>query len=217
MTNVGGAEKTDLRRKLFQCGVQALENEGWTVSRIPKGGKASLRQIEKGDQICKVSIRTTQDTWFAFPRKADDAGWLTLDDVDYVMAVSVNDRDAPAAAYCHLIPGEEVRKRFDRAYKARRDAGQSIPQGRGLWLSLYEQEAAEPVNRVGAGMGLQYPAVATFDLSNLAASTNGGSVDHDEDDDDDAIEAPLTIKEAKKRLALSLGVPETSIKITVEH
>ena len=216
MTNVSGTtEKVDLRRKLFQCGIQALENKGWAVSRIPKGGKASLRQIEKDGQICKVAIRTTQDTWFAFPRKSGDAGWLTLDDVDYVMAVSVDDRDDPKAAKCHLIPGDEARKRFDRAYKARQTAGQTIPQGRGLWLSLYEEEATEPVNRVGAGMGLKYPAIETFDLSNQNLLVDG--IDAHDDENGEAEEMPLTIQEAKKRLAVSLGVPETSIKITIEH
>ena len=48
MTNVSGTtEKVDLRRKLFQCGIQALENKGWAVSRIPKGGKAELAADRK--------------------------------------------------------------------------------------------------------------------------------------------------------------------------
>jgi hypothetical protein len=61
---------------------------------------------------------------------------------------------------------------------------------------------------VGAGAGLKYPKVAVVPLkdgpSNGATRTNT----------DDSLE--LTISEAKRRLAKSLGVPEASIKITVE-
>lgn len=69
------------------------------------------------------------------------------------MVASVDDRDEPKAINCHLIPGDEAHKRFDRAYSARQKAGQAPPQGRELWLSLCEEEAIEPMNRVGAEMG----------------------------------------------------------------
>lgn len=76
MTNVSGTPtKRATRSGLFVFAVETLEKEGWTVSRVPRGGKASLRLITKGDKSHKVSIRTSQDAWIAFPgRLAQMAG-----------------------------------------------------------------------------------------------------------------------------------------------
>jgi len=227
MTNVSGTpQKRATRKGLFELGVQALEREGWKVSRIPRGGKASLRLISKGTERHKVSIRTSQDTWIAFPRKARTSGWVTLDDVDYVVAVSVNDRHNPTQACVHMIPGEDARARYDRAYEARKRAGHTLPIGRGIWLSLYDKEAAEPVSQVGAGMGLDYPALAVFDITKMGFSVSeedsdveAGSEEHGHGGRIAATdtEGPLTIPEAKRRLAKTLGVPESAIRITIEH
>lgn len=231
MTNVSGTpEKRATRKALFAFAEETLKKEGWTVSRVPRGGKASLRLITKGGRSHKVSIRTSQDTWIAFPRKTGSEGWVTLDDVDYVVAASVNDRHSPTEARVHMIPGDDARARFDRAYKARKDADFVIPDGRGIWLSLYDEDASEPVTRVGAGMGLDYKPLAVLDLRKSALPSASEKADEEaaDDDDDDAEDqtaasgtversAPLTIAEAKRRLAETLGVPETSIKITIEH
>ena len=230
MTNVSGTpKKRDMRRGLFAFAVQTLEKEGWTVTRVPRGGKASLRQISRGQEVHKVSIRTTQDTWIAFPRdrKGKD-GWVTLDDVDFVVAASVNDKLDPTEARIHLLPGDDVRDRFDRAYAARKAAQYSIPAGRGVWVSLYEKDEKDPVTHVGAGAGLAYPPIGRLDLTKATLPTGGEEDLDDEGDDADegespavaaasATEAPLTLPEAKRRLAGSLGVPESAIKITIEH
>jgi hypothetical protein len=47
--------------------------------------------------VCRVSIRTTQNQWIAFPRRLDNKGWGTLSDVDVVLAVSVDDVEQPKA------------------------------------------------------------------------------------------------------------------------
>ena len=227
MTNVSGTPKKRATRKgLFAFAVESLEAAGWTVTRIPRGGKASLRQIAKGEERHRVSIRTSQDAWIAFPRKADGE-WVTLPDVDYVVAVSVDDRHNPTLARVHMIPGDEARDRFNRAYAAREKAGHTLPVGRGIWLSLYDTEASDPVSHVGAGMGLDQPAMATRDLRTAALPAGGGD-DGTEDEDDvvddeaeagpaPAVDAPLTIPDAKRRLAITLCLPESAIKITIEH
>jgi hypothetical protein len=63
---------------------------------------------------------------------------------------------------------------------------------------------------VGAGAGLKYPPIATVPLQpeGLSDFEEQGAADHNE--------APLTIAEAKRRLAVSLGVDPASIKITIE-
>lgn len=215
MTNVSSTpKKVSVRKFLFNAAEDALKKEGWKVERIARSGKASVRRITKGKLQKTVSIRTTQDTWIAFPRTSDDAAWATLADVDYVVAASVDDRINPQFAQVHLVPGDEMRKRFDRAYAARKQAGYTLPVGRGIWLSLYEKESANPITHVGGGIGLAHPPIAKVPLS-------GQEVDSLSDEPEDAVEAapvaeaPLTIPEAKRRLAASLHVAETDIKITI--
>ena len=215
MTNVSATpEKISVRTFLFNAAEEALKKEGWKVERIARSGKSSVRRITKGKNQGTVSIRTSQDTWIAFPRTPDDAAWATLADVDYVVAASVDDRINPQFAQVHLVPGDEMRERFDRAYAARKQAGHTLPVGRGIWLSLYEEESANPVSLVGGGIGLAHPPIAKVPLS-------GQEVDSLTDEPEDSVEAaqlaeaPLTIAAAKRRLAASLGVAETDIKITI--
>jgi hypothetical protein len=224
MTNVSATPaKRATRKGLFAFGIETLEKDGWKVSRIPRGGKASLRLITKGSKKHKVSIRTSQDAWIAFPRKSAEAGWVTLDDVDFVVAVSVNDKHNPTEARVHMIPADDARERYDRAYDARRTAGHTLPVGRGIWLSLYDKEAADPVSHVGAGMGVEYPPLATINLTKDGLPQGDDEVDDEMAEEEgepspaSSAEGPLTIPEAKRRLAETLGVPESAIKITVEH
>jgi hypothetical protein len=224
MTNVFRTpKKLATKQDLFRIAVDALESKGWNVQWMP-GGKSSVRQIVKGGVRKTVSIRTSQDTWIAFPRDRDDNGWVTLDAVDYVVAASVDDRFNPQFAKVHLIDGKEMRERFNRAYSARKNARHSLPVGRGIWVSLYHEEATDPVNRVGAGAGLTNEPIARVPLNNgriensllarqdaaspppvpLAAAPPSGAGD-----------LRLSIPEAKRLLALSLGVNEADIRITI--
>jgi hypothetical protein len=220
-------EKASIKRFLFQAGVQALEQQGWTVERIQGTHKSSVRRIVKGGKSLKVSIRTSQDTWIAFPRNRQNDGWRTLSEVDVVIAVSVDNGQDPRFAQVHWLDGDDMRQRFDRAYRARLAAGRTIPRGRGMWVSLYREEATSPAVNVGAGAGLANPPIARIPLEpgadadevrEASAGGNGGNgipqgptVPSGQDD-----EPPLTIPEAKRRLALHLGVDPSSIKITVE-
>lgn len=222
MTNVYGTpDKISMKKMLFNIAVESLEKAGWKVERVPGSGKSSVRRITKGAESKVVSIRTTQDQWIAFPRIEDDSAWRTLEEVDAVVPVSVDDRDAPRFAKVHLIDGDEMRARFNRAYEARKKAGHSIPIGRGVWVSLYIPESNDPVSLIGAGAGLKFPPIAVVPLSpELIAEQDADDTEDDADGRPTAVssrsEAPLTIAEAKRRLAATLGVDPASIKITVE-
>ena len=217
MTNVSATpEKMAIRRGLRAAAEEVLRSQGYKIERLTGAGKSSLRKITRNGVSKVITIRTTQDTWIAFPRNRKNDGWATLEEADLVVASSVNDREEPRFAKVHVIPGDEMRDRFDRAYAARKAAGYSLPKGRGIWVSLYEQEAQDPVNRVGAGAGLEYQPIE------LPLVLHGAAPDDDPDQDDDieprpapAAEPPLTIAEAKRRLALSLGVNIEDIKITI--
>ena len=215
MTNIfQTSEKKSLKDVLFETGMLALKQTGWTVTRTPGIGGSSVRQISKGREAGLVSIRTSQDTWIAFPRDPQDQRWVTLSDVDFVLAVSVDNKEAPRFANAHFLKASEVQKRFDRAYDARRKAGYSIPLGRGLWLPLYFPDAADPVTHVGGGLGIENAPIMRIpldesltDLTPLPEMQTATSAAHFQS---------LSIPEAKRRLALSLGVEESKIRIIVE-
>jgi hypothetical protein len=214
MSNVYGTpEKVSMKTALFNAAVSALEQSGWKVERIDGSGKSSVRRITRGAISKIVSIRTTQDRSIAFPRTNGDKSWRTLDDVDAVIASSVDHREKPRFANVHMLPGDEMRDRFNRTYVARRKAGHTIPTGRGVWLSLYSNESASPVHLVGAGAGLKHPPFAQMALD---SSMVAGTQDDGREDDLEAAAAPLTIPEAKVRLARSLGIDPSCIKIIVE-
>jgi len=213
MTNVYSTpEKGPRRDQLFQIGLQTLEQNGWRVERIAGLGKSSVRRITRNEKSRKISIRTSQNTWIAFPRNQADDGWVTLSDVDVVLAVSVDDVPNPTFAQVHMIEADEMRLRFDRAYRARVAAGYSIPLGRGVWVSLYDSDAPNPVTHVGGGAGLDHPPIARIPLEPVEPDTEVTVKAKELDGRDE----PLTIAEAKRRLGMTLGVDPSSIKITIE-
>lgn len=213
MTNIfKTSKKHDRKKRLFEIGVETLQKQGWTVTK-EKLGKSSVRRISKNGESKLVSIRTTQDKWIAFPPKPDRKSFITLDDVDVVIAVSVDHGDKPREALVHWLPADDMRKRFNAALKARIAAKRVQPDRRGVWIPLYEREGDNPdnVSYIGGGAGLDYPAIAHVSM-NGAVAPSGADADRDTENDVDL----LTIGEAKRRLARTLGVPETSIRITVE-
>lgn len=214
MTNVFSKPgKLPLRKQLFQVGIDALKKEGWNVERIPGAGKASLRRITRNGESLRATIRTTQDTWFAFARDDEDREWVTLAEADLVVAVSVDDAEEPKYAQAHIISGDEARDRFDRAYQARKEAGHTIPTQRGVWISLYHHETEEPVNRIGAGAGLANPAVLRVPIEQIVPGEGAEEQERLEEPDPDH---SLTIAEAKRRLALTYGISPSNVKITIE-
>lgn len=213
MTNVFGTpEKATNRRKLFELGERALEQAGWRIERIQGIGKSSVRRIVKGAEQHTVSIRTTQDTWIAFPRNDDDSGWVTLDDVDYVVAVTVDDKDSPKRGLVYMVDGDEIRERFDRAYRARLDAGHSIPLGRGVWVSMFVVEDPDAPSSIGGGIALGKQPLLSVKLGDVGGEAVAESVQASTPHH----EAPLTIAEAKRRLAQSLGIDPEKVKIVIE-
>ena len=217
MTNVGGLKKTRTRRFLVDACFQVLESKGWTISKVSGFGNARIRRLTKDGESKLAAIRTTQDQSIAFPRNQDDTKWATLSEVDAVVVASV-DPDDPKVARVHMINANELRRRFDRAYTARRAAGHSLPVGRGVWIALYENEAPDPVTLVGAGVGIASAPIAHVPLAAVgapissapAATTTHPAAACTTDD------GTLTIAEAKARLARTFGVDPSNITITVE-
>lgn len=223
-------KKTSRKAVLFRAALDELRTLGWKVERIPGNRKSSLRRLTSHTNSALATIRTTQDRHIAFPRDAMDDCWLTLNDADVVVIAATDDTETPSEVWIHLIKAEDMRERFDRAYEARLAAGYKIPVGRGLWLPLYVPEDRAQPNLVGAGAGLEFPPVARVPLpadwngadgedgradGGAAGGAAGGPHGGPHGGADDELR-PLTISEAKERLARTLGVKPVDIKITVE-
>lgn len=227
MANVNSPERKRIRVQLVNAALATLEKQGWKVARVKGGGKGRVRRITKGNKSLLAAIRTSQDEYIAFPRTEDDSEWLTLSEVDVVVCAAVDDAREPKFAQVHMFDAADLTKRFDRTYAARKAAGHTLPIGRGVWLSLYHEEGTDPVGRVGAGIGLASPPVERIPLKagNVVPVGNtptppsesaAARAADDDDDDDDGDDEPLTIPQAKVRLARTLGVDPANIKITVE-
>ena len=214
MPNVSTPMKVYLRNKLRKAAVETLESSGWNVRKKSHG----VCRITKNGASKLAAFRTSQDTWIAFLRNKGNTKWTTLADVDVVIAASVDRRLDPKFAQIHMIDANEMRDRFDRAYAARRAAGHSLPEKRGVWVSLYEEESTHPASRVGAGAGIAHPPIARVPLDEVdaQATTPPPPLEKQQANASNADEEPFTIAEAKARLARMLGVDPASIKITVE-
>lgn len=216
MTNIFQSPKKQTTRDLLlSIGFNEIEKAGWSVERVPGIGKSSVRRLRRGQETVLASFKSTQDTWLAFSRTPDDKAWSTLEDVDVVVVISIDDRHSPRFANVHFVKKEDLVPRFDKAYQARLAADHSIPIGRGVWISLYDEEKASPVNLIGAGVGIDFPPIAKVPLENHPASAPlatapAPAIVMGADD------GPLTITEAKRRLALTFGVDPSAVKISVE-
>ncbi|WP_424579252.1 hypothetical protein [Bradyrhizobium sp. USDA 241] len=174
--------------------------------------------ITKWGKTRKASIRTTRDRWFAFPPLENGKKWKTLDEVDVVIVATVDDRHDPKNVEVYIFPAAEVRKRFDASYAARVAAGQTMRDNFGMWVALDKKERNSPAD-VGSGIVDHYKPVAVIPIADLLADADeeiaeAASADESAPDVDN--DPPLTIPEAKRRLALTLGLKPENIKITVE-
>ncbi len=217
MANIfGSTKKISRKAELFKAALAALEKDGWAVERIPKVGKSSIRRITKGLESKVVTIRTSQDTYIAFPRDNEAKEWATLAMADMVVAASIDDRENPRFAQIHLIDGDEMRDRFDRSYKARLDAGHTIPSGRGMWLSLYEEENNDIPSLVGAGAGLDNPPISRVPLEEERDQTHAEPSKFAPPDPAAPSNAQLSISDAREQLAKTFGVDPSHVKISIE-
>lgn len=216
MTNIfGSPEKGAMRKWLFALGIEGLKADGWTVERVPGSGKSSIRKVTKEGIEKIATIRTSQDTWIAFPRTEDDSAWATLKDADIVVACSVNEKDDPKFAQVHIIDADDMRQRFDRLYAARREAGHTMKTRRGVWISLYGEDKPDPVYFVGAGAGRSNPPVLKRDLHTETDSEQTPEIQNDDQAPLELDDELLTIAQAKRRLAMTFGVSEEDISITI--
>ena len=138
-----------------------LRNAGYEVEAAPGFGGTNVWKLTKNGKSVLASVRTTRDRWFAFVPRNGGENWKTMDDVDAIVVASVDDKENPRKTEVYLFPMEEVRKRFRDGYQARKAAGHTLPDDRGMWIALDSREGNSPSN-VGSGLGDEFPPIGTI-------------------------------------------------------
>jgi hypothetical protein len=219
-----GLSETVKWHVMVEAGKRGAEAAGYKLDRVPGRGLSNVWTITKSGKSQRASIRTTRDRWFAFPPLEGGKKWKTLDDVDVVIVAAVDDRHEPENVEVYIFPATEVRERFDAAFAARIAAGQTVRNNFGMWVRL-DQDARNIPASVGSGIIDKYKAVAVFPIADLltdSGDAEGMALEEVADAEVDAVDGaldndpPLTINEAKRRLALAFGVKPENVKITVE-
>jgi len=211
---------------MVEAAKRGAEAQGYALDRVPGRGLSNVWTITKNGKSQKACIRTTRDRWFAFPPLDNGKKWKTLSDCDVVIVAAVDSREEPENVEVYIFPAAEVRRRFDAAFAARTKAGQTVRINFGMWVGL-DQDPRNIAASVGSGIVETFKAVAGFPIDDLLAASGEaneaspeperlGSNDDDGPDNVRDNDPPLTIVEAKRRLALTFNVDPGNIKIIVE-
>ena len=126
------AQRSKKWHLLVEAAKRALEEQGYSMERVPGRGLSNIWKVSKGGKTQVASIRTTQDRWFAFPPLNDGTKWKTLDDADIVVVAAVDDRDDPTAVETFQI--------FDRPRRSRKTrlGGTRLLNGASPWARSVE-------------------------------------------------------------------------------
>lgn len=218
-------EKMDVEQKLslremLQCAGQGLEKAGYQWQRIQKMGRKRVWMLEKDGEETRAAVRTSQDRWFAFPRKGD--GWKTLDEVgaDAVVVAAIDNPDRPRSVEVYVFPAEEVRRRFNENYRARGEAGHAIVtthQGNfGMWIGLDRQPGGSP-HAVGSGLADDFPPVAVVPIAGPNDTQSVGESVVTEHPEAGSMPRATTIakviEEARRQIAEISGMPFDKVSL----
>ena len=157
----------------------AAEEAGYKLVRRPGRGLSNIYDVTRNDETKTACIRTTRDTHIAFPPLEGGSKWRTLDEVDLVIVATVNDRENPTNVLVYVFPANEVRRRFNAAYAARKENGQVMRDGFGMWVSLGIDDRGL-ASSVGSGIVEKYKPIAIYSISDLR-STQVADVGDNED------------------------------------
>lgn len=196
-------------QQLVNCARRALEDNGFAIRRVPGRGRQNVWITKKNGVEKTVCIRTTRDRWIAFPPLGDDE-WKTLDDVEEVVVVAVDDTELPKKAEVFIFPAKDVRNRFNDAYKARKKEGREMTLNFGMWVALDARDKGG-VNDVGSGIVEHYSPISVFPLefgsprpSRIQTAPESGNDDRDTDEPQNVQQA---LQNARQQIAEITGMP----------
>jgi hypothetical protein len=209
-----GHDETTKWRLMVGAAKSALDQAGYSMSKIPGRGLSNVWNLEKDGKTKAACIRTTRDRWIAFPPLEKATKWKTLDGVELVVVATVDSKDDPQKVQVYLFPADDVRKRFNANVAARLTAGQPPRDNFGMWVALDLDQRGLPAS-VGSGIIEKYKPIAEFSLQALLGATfNVAS-----EDEPDEVQ-PTTVAEimadARERVAHILGVQPDAIKLDLK-
>lgn len=228
MNRLKEAGQTVARKLLVTAAIRGAEAQGYTLERQPGRGLSSVYVMSKDGDSTVTSLRTTQDRWIAFPPLDKGKRWKTLDDVETVLVSAVDDPDDPQNVSVHIMPADEVRRRFDESYAARMAQGHTVRDNFGMWVMLDKGDPKNTPTQAGHSLAIDYPAIAEYSLDELEAELtfNNGEVDADLEDEDDAPSEPSNapalhtvsdvLEFARARIAELTGMPADAIKLDLK-
>jgi hypothetical protein len=211
---------------MVRAAIKGAEKAGYSLKRQPGRGLSNTYEVTKDGKTKVASVRTTQDRAIAFPPLKKGTVWKTLSDVDLVLVSAVDDKDNPQSVYVHMIPADEVRKRFDASYAARIKAGHIVRDDYGMWITLDKGDDAVP-SQVGHSLALDYPAIAHFTIDELEAEMEKGGGEEDADAPVEPLDlaAPAEVELptiadvlafARKKIAALSGLPVEAINLDLK-
>ncbi len=203
---------SEQRKFMTKCVIEAYENEGYSMKKIPGRGLSNTWHVEKDGKQQKLSIRTTQDQWFAFPKSKD--GWKTLDDVDLVAVASIDNIEKPQNILVYKFNADEVRNCFNASRDARLNAGMIVKDDYGMWVGLNKFSSQDFPQGVGSGLGEKYPPTSfKIPTSNLANSEENTETDFSLLSSKNSVENIVEI--ARKDISALIGIPKDKITLEV--
>jgi hypothetical protein len=206
---------------MVEAAKRGAAEQGYKMRRMPGRGLSNIWNLDKDGTSQLTSIRTTRDRWIAFPPLLNGTKWKTLDDVELVLVATVDSKENPQKVEVYILPANEVRQRFDAAYKARKKAGHVHTDNFGMWVGL-DPDPRGIATSVGAGIIENYKPIAVYSIDTLVAQT--AEVRGDDDPSEERAEQPearpATIAEvmawARERVAEIAGVRVESVKLDLK-
>jgi hypothetical protein len=185
----------------------------------------------KKDGVTKLAcIRTTRDRWIAFPSLEGGTKWKTLDGVELVIVATVDRKDDPQSVEVFIFPADDVRKRFNNAYAARKAQGNIVRDNFGMWVGLDTDERGGAY-AYGSGIAEKYKRIASYPIQDLAVAAAQQAPASDDEIVDSEIASelglelnvptsPKTIAEvmawARERVAAIAGVNVEAVKLDLK-
>lgn len=203
------------RKLMTKCVIETYEKSGYSLSKVPGRGLSNTWAVTKNGNTQKLSIRTTQDKWFAFPKSGD--GWKTLDDVDLVAVASVDKVDNSSEIWVYMFNAKEVRERMNKSRNARLEAGMVVREDYGMWIGLDKFSAQDFPQGVGSGLAEIYePCV--YAIPKDIESDNAEKkkiIEKESQKVDIPVSVESIIDNAKGNISSLIGIPKDKIILEV--
>ncbi len=152
--------------RLVRAAKRALEEQGYTVARMPGRGLSNIMKVTKAGKTELAAVRTTQDRWFAF-NPTEGGGWKTLDEVEWVVVAAVDKPGEVEKIIVHMFPAADVRQRFNASLQARLDAGYP-KRDFAMWVGLDTDDSGS-AGAVGSGIADAYKPIGVYSADELVA------------------------------------------------